>query len=67
MNSKENTLLAGFAVVAVGDTSIAEGYLHELQSGTKLHKPSTKPEPSRLKEKESNSQNKHHTELLLGG
>lgn len=57
----------GIAVVAVGDPSVAEGYLHELQSGAKLHKPSTKSEPGRLKEKESNSQDKYHIELLLGG
>ena len=60
-------LVVGFAALAIGDTSFAEGHLHELQSGAKLHKPSAKPEPSRLKDKESNSQIKNHIELLLGG
>jgi hypothetical protein len=63
----KSTLLAVvISAVAIGDTSIAERHLRELQSGFKSHKPGTEPEPG-TKEEGLNPQNKLHTDLLLGG
>jgi len=43
------------AAMATGDASFTKGHVSQLQSSSKLHKPSSEPEPTRVKEEKSNT------------
>lgn len=52
------------AAMAARNTSATEGYISQLQSSTKLHKPSLEPKPTRATEKKSNPKGEHKNSVL---
>lgn len=50
--------------MAAGNTSPPKGHLPQLQSSTKLHKPSFEPKPARVEEEKPNKKNEHKTCLF---
>ena len=52
------------AVMATGNTTLTEGHVSELQSGTKLHQPSVESEPGGAEKEKPNTKNEHEAAVL---
>jgi hypothetical protein len=53
------------AAMAIGDTSFTKGHVSQLQSSSKLYKPSTEPEPTGAKNEKSYTQDEPQISLLF--